>query len=677
VRFTGAAPDWVWVIYDLARRLHTVGIPASQSATAKGGGGVRVALAVAAAALLASSASVPTGQVAVAATLPNGADADWTLKLYMVEDTDHIAEDAIRNLNALAALPDYSNVHVVAMVDLPAQGSPDYPTDTLTGVGAFSDTRFVVLGNHRWNLVRDEGELEMGRPETLAGFIAEAAQLYPAHRYGVVLADHGSAYQGAYYDDGPPEPTSMRVADLRAGLLDGLHRAGIERFDLLAQADCLMASYEVVSALAPLSDVLIGSEELTGGPNQITTDAVDRLSENVTGEEWGRVNNRAYAADPGASGLAEYAALSVVDGGSAMTGLDAAVQSFSRVAVAHMAEIAPALARARAEALELSTDLVGPGMQFNAVDLGDLLEHLTEVPDDVAVARDSVFAALRRVVLDQVRGPAMQQATGLNVFFPGTNTRAAKQLDFYVSNHVGPPGWVELVQAYDRAVHSSGSGRASFVSHDAAIDLQGDDGLRISAELGEGQYANVVEAHTLVFTKVGGQDVLADTLPAYVNAGQVGRVQGVWDYGMLEIGSGGQRLPLTAAFQARQGGLLGDSLLRYRGPDGHEATVDLMPLLDSQGHVTVVLTFAVTGSSQTQITLQPGGTLTPYYTVVRNGNPVTELGARSLTLGDTWTVDYPQLHGGTGVTAAITLTDLSGAHDLATVHAEVPASRHR
>lgn len=637
---------------------------------------MRSALAVATVALLASAGSGLTGHVAGASTLADHTAADWTLMLYLVEDTDHIAEDAIRNLNALAALPDSPNVNVVAMIDLPAQDSPDYPADALTGVASFTDTQLVVLGNHRWNLVRDEGELEMGRPETLAGFIAEAAQLYPARKYGLVLADHGSAYQGGYYDDGPPAPSSMRVADLRAGVIDGLGQAGIEELDLLAQADCLMASYEVTSALAPLSKVLVGSEELTGGPNQITPDAIERLSENVTGEEWGRVNNQAYADDPGVPALADYAALSVIEGGSAVARLDAAVQSFSDVAVRHMAEIAPQLARARAEALELSVGLV-PGLEFNAVDLGNLLEHLTDVPDEVAVARDSVFTALQGVVLDQVRGAAMQQATGLNVFFPGSNTRAAKQLDFYVSNHVGPPGWVQLVQAYDQVVHSGRSGRASFASRDAAIDVQGDNGLRISAQLAEGEYANVVEAHTLVFTKVEGKDVLAVTLPGYVNAGQVGRVQGVWDYGMLEMSSHGQQLPVTVAFDALQGGLQGHSLMRYRSPDGQESTIDLMSLIDSQGRVGAVLTFVMADSTETQVNLVPGGTLTPYDTVVRNGNPVTELASRSITLGDTWTVDYPQLPGGTGFTIGVTVRDLTGAADLATAHASVPDTRHR
>ena len=87
-----------------------------------------------------------------------------------------------------------------------------------------------------------------------------------------------------------------------------------------------------------------------------------------------------------------------------------------------MDEIAPELARARSRSLEFVTGLLGEaeGGGFSVVDLGDFLRQIENVPDEVEVARDAVFAAIDAAVLHQVTRRATEQATGLNVFFPET-----------------------------------------------------------------------------------------------------------------------------------------------------------------------------------------------------------------------------------------------------------------
>ena len=61
------------------------------------------------------------------------------------------------------------NVNVVALVDLPEPDEPDYPRSTLPGVAPFTTAKLLVLGDHKWNEVRDLGEVSMGRPDVLSG----------------------------------------------------------------------------------------------------------------------------------------------------------------------------------------------------------------------------------------------------------------------------------------------------------------------------------------------------------------------------------------------------------------------------------------------------------------------------------------------------------------------------
>ena len=122
------------------------------------------------------------------------------------------------------------------------------------------------------------------------------------------------------------------------------------------------------------------------------------------------------------------------------------MESFADVAVANMAEIAPEIARARSRSLEFVSGLLGEeeGGGYSVVDLGDFLRQIENVPDEVEVARDAVFAALDASVLHQVTRRATEQATGLNVFFPETPRWPAA-----TSRRTSrPPGWGKFVAAY-------------------------------------------------------------------------------------------------------------------------------------------------------------------------------------------------------------------------------------
>ena len=291
----------------------------------------------------------------------------------------------------------------------------------------------------------------------------------------------------------------------------------------------------------------------------------------MSGEQWGLNNIEGYAATADRyDGVGDFTALAVVDG-DAMQRLDDAIDNFADVADANMAEIAPQIARARSKSLEFVSALLGEeeGAGFSVVDLGDFLRQIKDVPDEVLVARDAVFAAIDAAVLHQVTRKATEQATGLNVFFPETPQMARG----YLAQNIAPAGWAKFVESYSQYAEDTGpSNDANFTSDQADVIEIGPGGIRISGQLESGDEENVASTETQVYTQLDGRDALAVVLPAYLNSGGVGQVQGVWNYAVTTLQAGKKRAPASAIYQAQSGGLLGWFQALYTAPTAARAT---------------------------------------------------------------------------------------------------------
>ena len=153
-----------------------------------------------------------------------------------------------------------------------------------------------MLEGGRWNEVADLGEVSMGRPDALASFIERVGTEFPASKYGLVLSDHGGGWSGGYVDTGPPSTSQLSISDMRAGIITGMQRGGIDKLEFISHDSCLMACYEASSALGPLAEDLVASEEIIVGAETLDLDAFAGLGEDVSGEEWGLANIEGYAA---------------------------------------------------------------------------------------------------------------------------------------------------------------------------------------------------------------------------------------------------------------------------------------------------------------------------------------------------------------------------------------------
>ena len=628
------------------------------------------ALALLAASFTGASSAAPP------AAAPAGA-ADWTMMVYAVGDTSGVPEVMMQNLSQLAALPDADNVNVVVMLDLPERDDPDYPRTTLPGVAAFTTTKLLVLDGNRFNEVRDYGEVAMGRPDVLAAFIEEAAGRYPADKYGLSLFDHGGGSFGGYIDEGPPSTTGMTIPDIRAGTAAGMARAGIKTFDVLFHAACLMSNYETVSALAPLAKTMVGSEEnMIKWP--LSVQGFPPLRENASGQQVGEAFIDGYrqllddvAKENGGQPYRDLVAMSIV-AGDRVKRLDAALESFSKVAVANMDQIAVEVARARAKALEFVIKLPGSGARdsIDHIDLGDFLRHLDNLPPDVEVARDAAFAALKASVTAQVTGRATEQATGLNVFLPTDSARARG----YVESGTAPRGWGEFVTAFLKAGVDAGpaSSGFGFVSEQAKVLTLDPTGIKIAGQLTSESFDQVVATETQVYTRLGNTDgALALALPGYLNAGGAGQVQGVWNYAVTTLSDGRTSIPATTAYQVQSGGLIGDFLAQYTAPGGSRTDIGVRVLLSSQGQIQGVSVVDLNNGSAAGIELQNGGQVTPYLFVPSSGGLTQVLSSDSIAVSDQLVVDFARLPTGTPFEMSVLAFDVAGNGAVASVRETV------
>lgn len=615
-------------------------------------GRVAAGLSIGVSAALAGAVAVAPGAVGA-----DEAPADWTFMVYAVGDTDNVAEIMVQNLSQLAAVPDDAEVNVVLLLDLPSDPEGPPPTSTLPGAGEFDTAKLFLLDGGRFNEIRDLGEISMGRPDVLAGFIEEAAGRFPAEKYALTLFDHGGGNDGGYYDIGGPEDAHLSVPAMRDGIAAGLARAGIDELDLIFHAACLMSNYETTSALAPLSKMMAGSEEImTLYP--LSPAGVVRLGENADGLEVGKALVDGYTQlleDPEV-GLSrsnrELMAMSVIDS-EAMSRLDAALEAFAAAVVPRMDELAPDVARARARTLEFARPFGYDG--FNLVDLGDFLRHLDGLPPEVEVARDSAYAALEGVVRYLVTGRGTEQTTGLNVFFP-TDPRAVRD---YLSDGTTPAGWAEFLRAYLEATRAAPDGQVAFVEETPVVLEEGPAGIKIQGQLASGEATN---ANTYVLTQMGDRDrAYSLVLPGYLDAGGQSNVQGVWDYSRLNFTDGQTTIPVTTVLQPQSGGLIGSFDAQYTDPNGSKADFAFRVLLSSEGEVLAVEVVNVApqgGAAPANII--GGGRFTPYLYVPASGGAQRVLSSESIPDGPNLGIDFTRMPSGSAFDMRLVARDLSG-----------------
>ena len=173
----------------------------------------------------------------------------WTFMLYLDGDNNlsSALEAAIHRLEAQASNP---NVTVVVLYDAAGQNN----THRLV----IQPGGHYTAGVNQWYM----GELNMGDPQTLAGFIQWARENYPSDHTYLSIADHGRGTEGVAWDDTNGDFLSVRELQTALSLATN---SGANKIDVVHYDACLMALLENAYQVRAYANYLVASQNIGWG----------------------------------------------------------------------------------------------------------------------------------------------------------------------------------------------------------------------------------------------------------------------------------------------------------------------------------------------------------------------------------------------------------------------------
>ncbi len=342
--------------------------------------------------------------------------ADWTYMVYMGAD-NNLSTAGVFDLNEMEAAGSDEKVNVVLQAefssfytDFAAIGHEGYKGETL---------RFIVHDDGNPNNVnfgagKSIGNVNMGSPAALTGFIKWAATTYPADHYALVVWDHGAGwkkstlFKGAVQDE--TSDSFMSLPDLAGAV----RNAGVH-LDVINFDACLMAMYEVAYEFLELADYMVFSEEVEPGEGDPYDTILLALKNRpgMTGRELAETiveKYHQYYSDP--ANRVEKVTKSAVDM-SVLPDLHTAMLNLADAIVTDYSTVSGVIAQAQAN---------GQGFEYKTnLDIHDFSGRIANgLPGSAAriAALDVRAAVSRTVVSNRTFGDMVDDAFGLAVFVP-------------------------------------------------------------------------------------------------------------------------------------------------------------------------------------------------------------------------------------------------------------------
>jgi hypothetical protein len=419
------------------------------------------------------------------------AGGSWTVLVYGLGD-NNLEADLLGDLEEMAAVPPAA-LTFVALADR----TPDYTDQALPGIGDWDTAKLLAITPGTFTEEADLGELNMGDPVVLADFIQRGVAGHPADHYALILWDHGSI-AGVGSDESSGD--GLTVPEIAKGVRDGLTAAGVDRLDIIGFDACLMAAYEVAASMGPLADYMVASEEVepNDGWDYAAFDLIAAQPDLVTALSLGEEIVARYVATSGADDpTVTMSLLDLSHVGALVTALD----GLNGQVAPTMATFASAIGRGRSQAPSFGSSPV-PEEDFYMVDLGAMLQNLSEADAPLGGAATTALAALQEVVVASQAGDAAAAATGLTVHFPPYGEYYYP--DWYRATEA--PVWPDFLEAYYTAgTEIPVDKRPSFAQvANQASHYFDEYGLNVEGIFDQGAVENIVDA--ILYTGVVADD---------------------------------------------------------------------------------------------------------------------------------------------------------------------------
>ncbi len=451
----------------------------------------------------------------------------WTVMVYMMADND-LEESAVADLDEMAASNIGDSCNLVILAD---RGSL-YTSAPAGGLPAWSGAKLLVASGGHMKELADWGNTDLGKPETLARFVADRIVNNPAQRYALLFWDHGGAWTGFGIDESAG--SRLHIGQIEEGIKAGLGKAGRAKLDLLGFDACLMGNFDTISRLDSLASFYLASEELEPGHGwDYRSLGTLKSKPESSALELGTALIDGYMKQAAAEKNGDRIMLALVDL-EKFGALEKAVGEFAAAAKKDISSFAPGLGRGVGLALAFGK-AGNPEQDSHLVDLGSFAIAAAKECPSLAPRRDTLLKALKAAIPVLRKGSILKESTGISVYFPNRSRLYNKDC-----RSKGQGDWVDFLDAY---FSSAAESQASLTApRFDAVDNEGEawfeEGwMYLSGNLVDGSSAGVVDA-TFYYGIVEGDQImlLGDDEASFDD--ETGEVTGAWDGLVLRLSQG-------------------------------------------------------------------------------------------------------------------------------------------
>jgi hypothetical protein len=254
----------------------------------------------------------------------------------------------------------------------------------------------------------------MANSTNITEFINWGVSNYPAEKYMLLFYNHGMDIRGFGWDNTVDKSSS--VGDIQTGIANSDFIKNDNKFEVLGFDACLMASFEVQSALRNFAKYYVASEETEPYHAWNWTPIITAMNTqaDLNGAELGKIIVDEYM-QQSKDEKTEHVTLSVTDL-SKINNLETALEQL--VLSLDDDLYVSNFMKARANSEEYHKVISTPELSDDMVDIGDLVKHLKALEPTIEDKVDSVLARIDEAVIYERSDSTRPRATGISMYVP-------------------------------------------------------------------------------------------------------------------------------------------------------------------------------------------------------------------------------------------------------------------
>lgn len=283
----------------------------------------------------------------------------------------------------------------------------------LSNISASTNQRWLVKKD-KLEKIKDVGNVNMGKSETLSDFISWGTSTYPADKYMLVFWDHGGgSIDGFGYDEINDDMLSL--TEINTSLNKSI-KSNNKSFEMIGFDACLMATIETANILQPVSKYMVASEELEPGHGWNYTAITKAISDNtdISGKDLGKVIADSFKSQASEQETVDGVTLSVIQ----LDKVPEVVSSLEGLSENIKSDISDnkkfnTIAKARGRAVGFGESSDGSS---DMVDLANLASKINS-NSDYKQKSEAVVNAINSAVVYKIAGNDKLDASGLSIYF--------------------------------------------------------------------------------------------------------------------------------------------------------------------------------------------------------------------------------------------------------------------